>query len=187
MRFAAYGTDDQEEITGLVQKGLISMMAIALVYRLKLKEENWRSKTNLMKEVSTSSCQKSIFPQLTFTFKSDIEQLHLQKNPRELLPDLIRNKFLEESALVMVKNVDDIEEIWRRLKEAFGDPKIMMIKKFAELNPAKSLLHSRDPEIVSTGLSKVINTMKESLTKKHMIEKRLYHGDGNEADIQSSG
>ena len=79
-----------------------------------------------------------------------------------------------------MKHVDDIEEIWVRLKKAFGDARIMISRTFGEISSFEVLLRSRDLEKITTGLSKIINTMKdlENLSKQHKIEQKLYHGDG---------
>ena len=67
-----------------------------------------------------------------YTFKSEFEKIYLRSTPRRMLPELLKNNFLGDSALSMVKSIDDIDEVWRRLKEAFGDPKIMLEKKLGD-------------------------------------------------------
>ena len=186
MKFVAYRTDDEEDITHL-QTGYERLILMKDDYCSRLQIEAERRELEKHSKFD-EGCLNIKLPKFkgyissieVLTFKSEFEKLHLRRIPRELLPDLLKNNFLEESALVMVNNVDDIEEIWRRLKGAFGDPNIMMNQKFAGLNPAELLLRSRDPENVSTGISKVVNIMKdlERLTRQHNIEKRLYYGDG---------
>ena len=34
----------------------------------------------------------------------------------------------------MVKHLDEIDEIWDRLKSAYGDPRVMMSRKIAEIS-----------------------------------------------------
>ena len=43
-----------------------------------------------------------------------------------MLPELLRNNYLEDLVLSLVKNIQGIEEIWNRLKKAYGDTKIML-------------------------------------------------------------
>ena len=53
-----------------------------------------------------------------YSFQRDFEKLHLRVTPMYLLPDLLKNKFLDEPALSLVKTLDDIkfgeiEDGWR--------------------------------------------------------------------------
>ena len=47
----------------------------------------------------------------TFTFQSMFEKLYEKQTPRKMLPDLLINNYLEDSALSLVKTVKDISEI----------------------------------------------------------------------------
>ena len=115
-----------------------------------------------------------------YTFQRDFEKVHLRDTPTELLPDVLKNNFLENPALALVKHLDDIDKIWERLKGAYGDPRMMMNKRMTEICSLDGQLHSRDPEKVMDGLCKIISIMKdlEMLCKRHKIEQRLYNGDG---------
>ena len=68
-----------------------------------------------------------------FTFKSTFNKLHSRDVPTRMMPDLIKNNYLDGSALLRVKDLDEIEEIWTRLKDAFGDPKTMLNRKLEEV------------------------------------------------------
>ena len=45
-----------------------------------------------------------------------------------MLSELLRNNYLKDSALSLVKNIQNIDEIWKRLKKAYGDTKIISQK-----------------------------------------------------------
>ena len=64
-----------------------------------------------------------------YTFQDTVEKLHLKSTPKHLFPDLLKNNYLENPALSIVKHIKNIEEIWRRLKEAYGDSQTMLAKK----------------------------------------------------------
>ncbi|XP_057310601.1 uncharacterized protein LOC130648563 [Hydractinia symbiolongicarpus] len=115
-----------------------------------------------------------------YTFQTDFEKLYLRSTPNAVLPDLLKNNFLEHPALTLVRNVTNINEIWRRLKDAYGDQKTLLSKKLAELN--KTELKHKDPEKVVEGLSHIVNIMKDliHLAKCHRIENELFYGDGLE-------
>ena len=78
-----------------------------------------------------------------------------------MLSDLLKNNFLEDPALSLVKSVNNIAEIWIRLKQAYGDSKIMLSKKLAEINNIDVLWKVKTPGKIVEGLSKVINLMKD--------------------------
>ena len=114
-----------------------------------------------------------------YTFQSEFEKLYLKSTPVSLLPDLLKNNFLEDPALLLVKNVDNMEEIWKRLKDAFGDTKTMLSKKLSELKNIEGTWKLKDPSKVAEALTRIINIMKDlmKLASKHKIEGRLYHSD----------
>ena len=113
-----------------------------------------------------------------YTFKDQFEKVHLKETPKNLLPDLLKNNFLDEPALSLVKNVTDVDEIWQRLKDAYGDCKIMLSKKLSEFNTIGETWKQSDPSKVVESLSKIINLMKDllQLVKRHDIENNLYFG-----------
>ena len=117
-----------------------------------------------------------------FTFQRDFEKLYLKSTPKSMLSDLLKNNFLEDPALSLVTSVNDIAEIWIRLKQAYGDSKIMLSKKIAEINNIDVLWKIKTPAKIVEGLSKVINLMKDlmELSKFHNIENKLYNGDAIE-------
>jgi len=114
-----------------------------------------------------------------YTFKSDFEKLYLKTTPRSMLHDLLKNNFLEDQALLLVKNVDDIDDIWDRLKIAYGDHNMMLSKKLAEVNKLEGITKTRDPDKIIDNCSKIIVVMKDlmKLAKQHTLENKLFHSD----------
>ena len=115
-----------------------------------------------------------------FTFQSEFEKLYLRITPKKLLPDLLKNKYLADPALALVKSQDDIDEIWCRLKKSYGDKKMMLQKKLSEVYAIGSLESFKDLERLKSGLTSIINSMNDlmKLAEKHEIESKLYNGDG---------
>ena len=64
-----------------------------------------------------------------YTFQTEFEKLYLRLTPKKRLPDVIKYSHLEDPALALVKSQDDIDEIWTRLKKAYGDKKVLLQKK----------------------------------------------------------
>ena len=118
-----------------------------------------------------------------YTFRSDFEKLHVKSTPREFLPDLLKNNYLENPALLLVKDVKEVDEIWKRLTLAYGDCKILLSNKVSELSKIGNFSSKNsDSESVLEGLSSIIHLMKDlmRLAKEHNIEERLFHGSAME-------
>ena len=124
-----------------------------------------------------------------YTFKTQFEKLYLKSTPVELLPDLIKNNFLENPALLLVKNCETMDEIWSRLVDAYGDQKTMLSKKLAEINKLESAWKSKNSEKIVENLTKIINVMKDLLllAENHDLETQLFHGDALDQLYKLSG
>ena len=124
-----------------------------------------------------------------YTFQDDFEKLYLRTIPKRLLPDMLKNNHLDNPALLTVKSVDDIDEIWARLKQRYGDPKIMLAKKLEQINNLDNVWKYKNCEKISDCLNKIINLLKDllKLAKKHRIEAKLFHGDALDRIYQKIG
>ena len=98
-----------------------------------------------------------------------------------MLPDLLKNNFLDGPALTLVKHVDEMDEIWKRLKKTYGDPKVLLSNKLDELGKM-DMTKSKDSEKTMDSLHKMIATMNDliKMSKKHGIANELFYGDGFE-------
>ena len=113
-----------------------------------------------------------------YTFQDQFEKIKLKETPKNLLPDMLKNNYLEEPALTLVKNVTDVDEIWKRLKDSYGDCKILLSKKLSSFSTIGETWKHNDPAKVVDSLGKIINLMKDlqQLVKRHNIENNLYFG-----------
>ena len=105
------------------------------------------------------------------------------------MPDLLKNNLLEESALMLVKSMTDIEDIWKRLKGAYGDPKLVLKKKLSQTGNISQLWKIRDQEKLVDALSKIMNMMRElyQLVEQHNIKSKIYSGHRLERIYQMMG
>ena len=115
-----------------------------------------------------------------YSFQMDIEKMYSASTPKHRMSDLLKNKYLEDPAYSMVKSLDDIDEIWERLKKIYGDKKVLLNNKLKNVTEIALFLKSKESEKLTEGLTKVINSMNDliKLAEKHGIENRLYHGEG---------
>ena len=92
-----------------------------------------------------------------YTFQDLFEKLYLRAYPKSALPDLLKNNFLEGAALMLVRDVIDIDDLWKRLKDAYGDSKLLLRKKLSELNSVENTSKARNPSKAIDLLSQLIN------------------------------
>ena len=99
-----------------------------------------------------------------------------------MLPDVLKNNFLENPALSLVKSVNEINELWKRLIVTYGYPKIMLHKNMTTLTNFIPLWKTSNPEKTSDGLIRIINLIKDlmRLADKHNIKEKLCNVDGLE-------
>ena len=115
-----------------------------------------------------------------YTFQREFEKLHLKSTPKKMLSDLLKYNYLAEPALSLVKSLDSIEEMWKRLKRAYGDPKILLNNKLSSVQSIGPLWKIKDVEKLKTALMALINGISDLMTlaKYHNIEGKLYFGEG---------
>ena len=94
-----------------------------------------------------------------------------------MLPELLRNNYLEDPALSLVKSVQNIDKIWGRLKKAYSNPKMMLSKRLSQLENAKVIWRKKSPVKIAEGLTKIISTMKDLIQLSHRYnnENKLYN------------
>ena len=56
-----------------------------------------------------------------YTSKTEFEKLVAPRIQAKLLPEYLKNNYLEGQALEIVREIDNIEEIWLRMKFSFGN------------------------------------------------------------------
>ena len=61
-----------------------------------------------------------------------------------MLPELLKNNFFGDPTFSRAKSVDEIKEMWRRLKGAYGDTKTMLTKKLSEFQQFWEIMESRE-------------------------------------------
>ena len=112
-----------------------------------------------------------------YTFKSEFEKLIVPRVQAQLLPDYIKNNYLDGQAFQLVKELDDLRSIWERLQISYGNVTILLNNKFREIENGVPLWKIRDDEKIVQSIIKIKNTMLEliSLAKKHRIEQNLFH------------
>ena len=112
-----------------------------------------------------------------YTFKAVFEKLVAPRVQAKLLPEYLKNNYLEGQAFEIVKEIDDIDKIWGRLKLSFGNVVILLSTKLKEIESGVPLWQIKDDEKLVQAITKIKNCMMElsSLAAKHKIEASLFH------------
>ena len=118
-----------------------------------------------------------------YSFQAEFEKLHTTRFPKALLPDYLKYIYLEGSALLLVKGRTGIDEIWVRVKEAFGNTKVLLHNKLNEISKFGLIWKIKDKEKLIHVLAKLVYAMTElrELAVRHKIENSLYYGGSIEA------
>ena len=61
-----------------------------------------------------------------YTFQTDFEKVYLRTTPSHLLSDLIKNNILLEPSLRLVKSLHNMNNMWAKLKIAYGDTRMKL-------------------------------------------------------------
>ena len=124
-----------------------------------------------------------------YSFQKEFTKIYKRTTPKRMMPDILKNNLLEESALSLVLQVQVIDEIWARLKAAYGNPKLLPKKKITEISRISQLWKLNNPDKLVNALTQIINIMKDlqMLASEHGIDSRLYSGNGIERIYQLLG
>ena len=96
-----------------------------------------------------------------YSFQSEFLKIYERTTPKRMTSDLLKNNSLEVSALSLVKSMTDIEDIWKRLKGAYGDPKLLMKKKLSQIGNISQPWKIREQEKLVDALSKIVNMTRD--------------------------
>ena len=181
------GHIDREKILDQHAKDEKSIRGIIDAYREKLKNEVVHRNVSKEKLVSSKSSRVSLKKFAGFdsaldiySFQTEFEKLIAPSVQAKLLPDILKNDYLEGSALNAVKGLDKIDEIWARLKVSYGETEILLRNKMKEVEKVGQIWKGRDKSKKVQALSKLVFVMTDlqELASKHDIENDLYHGGG---------
>ena len=92
-----------------------------------------------------------------YSFQSEFLKIYECTTSKRMMPDLLKNNLSEGSALSLVKSMTDIEDIWKRLKGAYGDPKFLLKRELSQIGNISQLWKIRDQQKLVDALTKIIN------------------------------
>ncbi|XP_066924707.1 uncharacterized protein [Clytia hemisphaerica] len=112
-----------------------------------------------------------------YTFIAEFKKLYEDSVPQSMQAELLKNNHLDGQALSLVRNIDNIQDIWGRLKNVFGDRQVLLQHKLQSLYSIET--KSKDPMKTIDFLSKITNSMRDlmQLAATHDIENELYYSN----------
>ena len=145
------------------------------IYGRNLSSEKLQNASLLKIELAKFKGYNSIMD--IYTFQTEFEKLISPDIQKKLLPDYLKTNYLEGQALMLVKEIVDIKEIWNKLKESFGDTMLLLQNKLSQVEKYGPIWKIRDNEKLIPVLSRLVNAMSElkGLAEKHSIGDVLYH------------
>ena len=113
-----------------------------------------------------------------YTFKTQFQTLVEPRNQKPYLADVLKRNYLSGSASKLVEKETDYAKIWERLKESYGNTRLMLQNKVGVLDKIGGLWHVKGDEKIVLALASLTNAMSDlsSLAEKHGLEGQLYEG-----------
>ena len=121
------------------------------------------------KKLSTSAGLKIDFkkfsgydsPMDIYTFKNDFKKFIEPFIQKSLWGDYLKKNCLSGAALNLVVKIDDVDEIWKKLTEVYGDASLMLQKKLLSLEKLTNMEKIKDDAKLLGCLTTLLNTMTE--------------------------
>ena len=78
----------------------------------------------------------------------------------------------------LISGIDDINNIWTKLIEVYGNTELLLQNKIGSLGKFSNLEKQRDDEKIAFTLSSILNVMEDlsKLAVEFDLEAELYHG-----------
>ena len=124
-----------------------------------------------------------------FSFKKEFRKLVEPYISKIHWADSLKWKYLTGQALTLVESLTDVEKIWKKLEETFGDVQLLLQNKLISLGKCENLSEIKSDEKRITSISSILNGMSElsTLAKTHKIENELFFGGGVEQVLSLMG
>ena len=115
-----------------------------------------------------------------YTFRSEVKK-HIEPNVQRCQwADYVKKNYLTGPAYNLVAKTEEIDDIWAKLIEVYGNTQLLLQNKIGSLKKFSNLNQQKDDEKIAGSLTSLLNVMAElsSLAQKYDLEGDLYHGGG---------
>ena len=117
-----------------------------------------------------------------YTFRSEFEKLIQPKHQKRYWIDILKKNHLSGPAFILVEKIENLDDVWKKLTEAYGNVKLLLQAKMNSLDKLGNLGLVEGDEKLANALAKIVNVMTElsTLAQRHNLEYKLYVGGGLE-------
>ena len=124
-----------------------------------------------------------------YTFKSKFVKLVQPNVQKTFWADTLKLNYLRDPVLSLLQKIEDIEKIWIKLLDSYGNVRLLLKNKLSGLENFGGLYKVRGDAKVISVISGVINSMIElsELAESHNLENELYYGGGVEKVLDLLG
>ena len=112
-----------------------------------------------------------------YTFISKFVRAY-QRHPKGLMVDWLKNNHLTGNAKSCVGSLDDLENIWKRLRDNYGNTEQMLLYYFGEINKLGPMVKQKSYTLKKQYLQTLINAMQDAfdLATEHDLLGELHYG-----------
>ena len=124
-----------------------------------------------------------------YSFRTEFKKLVEPDLIRSLWADYLKKNLLEGAALNLVKNFEDIDKIWEKLFDVYGNTHLMLQTKLSSLDKFTNLESLKNDEKIASRLTDLLNVMEElcKLASDYGLENDLFYGSGLHKIIELLG
>lgn len=124
-----------------------------------------------------------------YTLRREFEKLVEPNVQKNLWVDYLKKNCLAGTAFNLVSKMNDIDDIWTKLVEVFGNTQLLFQNKLSALKKFSNLEKLKDDEKIAYSLTSLINLMAElsDLAARYDLEGDLYHGGGMQKILECMG
>ena len=101
------------------------------------------------------SLEDIILPMIFTHFRVNLKSYIKKSDQRKLLPDFFKNNYFEGAALILVRSINTIDELWSRLKEAYGDTELLLGNKLQDIVKMGEIWKIRNKQKLVQALSEI--------------------------------
>ena len=115
-----------------------------------------------------------------YTFRSEFRKLVEPEVRKNLWADHLKKKCLAGAAYNLVAKMENIDEIWTKLTEVYGDTNLVLQNKLGTLENFSNLEKVKDDEKIVNTIISLLNVMRDlsKVALDYKLENDLYYGPG---------
>ena len=113
-----------------------------------------------------------------YSFKTKFQKAYAN-HPKKLLVEWLVNNHLGGQAKECVGSLEDLDEIWQRLKKTFGNTEQMLRFQIAKMKQIGPIGKAKGWEVKRNNMQKLVNTVEDvyNLAMEHGLTGELFYGN----------